>query len=158
MTRRTEAPAGRECPHRHQCPHLDGLSTTWVMECYQEVFELREQLDAREQRYQQRIAELEKTLLERDAIIAQLRLQHQKQFKANKPKPDSSPIKVKVKRRGRRRAIPAGTAGNRTTSTRPCRFPPPRSAGTVKARSCSRIRRSTSTFRKTSCWSPEPAS
>ena len=34
-----------------------------------------------EERYQQRIAELEKTLLERDAKIAQLRLQHQKQFK-----------------------------------------------------------------------------
>lgn len=98
MSRRMDAPAGHECPFRHHCPHLDDLSTTWVMECYREAFQLRQQLDAMEQRYQQRIAELEKTLRERDQKIAQLRLQHQKQFKANKPEPQ--PIPVKVKRRG----------------------------------------------------------
>jgi transposase len=95
-----EAPAGRECPFRHRCPHLDGLSTTWVMECYQEAFVLREQFHVMEEKYRQRLAELEKTLLERDQTIAQLRLQHQKQFKANKPEPGSPPVKVKVKRRG----------------------------------------------------------
>jgi len=100
MSRRMEAPAGRDCPHRHQCPHLDGLSTTWVMECYQEVFVLREQLGVMEEKYRQRLAELEQALLERDQKIAQLRLQHQKQFKANKPQPAAPPIQVKVKRRG----------------------------------------------------------
>jgi transposase len=98
MACRTEAPAGRECPHRHKCPHLDQMSTTWVMECYQEVFILREQLGVMEEKYRQRIAELEKALLERDRKIAQLRLQHQKQFKANKP--PSPPIRVKARRRG----------------------------------------------------------
>jgi hypothetical protein len=98
MSRRMDAPAGMECPYRHSCPHLDTLSTTWVMECYQEVFVLREQLGVMEEKYRQRIAELEKTLGERDQTIAQLRLQHQKQFKANKP--PSAPIKVKAKRRG----------------------------------------------------------
>ncbi|MEI8351105.1 MAG: hypothetical protein WCG36_02215 [bacterium] len=98
MACRTEAPAGRECPHRHKCPHLDGLSTTWVMECYQEVFILREQLGVMEEKYRQRIAELEKALLERDQKIAQLRLQHQKQFKADKP--PTPPIRVKARRRG----------------------------------------------------------
>lgn len=98
MSRRMDAPAGYECPFRHQCPHLDDLSARWVMECYQEVFELREQRHGMEQRYEQRIAELEEALLERDRKIAQLRLQHQKQFKANKPPPP--PIPVKVKRRG----------------------------------------------------------
>jgi transposase len=98
MSRRMDAPVGHECPFRHNCPHLDQMSTSWVMECYQEVFDLREQLQVMEQRYQQRIAELEKTLLERDQKIAQLRLQHQKQFKTNKPQ--SPPIKVQVKRRG----------------------------------------------------------
>jgi transposase len=99
MSRCKDAPIGFECPYRHKCPHLDTLSTTWVMEVYQESFLLREQLHAMEARYQQRIAELEKTLLERDEKIAQLRLEHQKRFKAN-AKPKDEPIKVKVRRRG----------------------------------------------------------
>ena len=98
MSRRMDAPAGMECPYRHRCPHLDDLSTTWVLECYQELFEVRQQLDVMEDRYQQRIAQLEKTLLERDQKIAQLRLEHQKHFKANQP--PAPPIQVKVKRRG----------------------------------------------------------
>ena len=68
------------------------------MECYQEVFILREQLGVMEEKYRQRIAELEKALLERDQKIAQLRLQHQKQFKADKP--PTPPIRVKARRRG----------------------------------------------------------
>lgn len=88
MSRRMEAPVGYECPYRHACPHLDHLSTTWTMEVYQEADELRGQHYAMEERYLQRIAELEQTLRERDDKIAQLRLQHQKQFKANvKPVP-----------------------------------------------------------------------
>jgi transposase len=98
MSRRTDAPDNFQCPYRHNCPHMDGLSTTWAMAVFHEAQELREQLHAMEARYQQRIAELEKTLLERDATIAQLRLQHQKQFKANVKKP--VPIKVKARRRG----------------------------------------------------------
>ena len=101
MSRRMDAPAGHECPYRHNCPHLDHLSTTWVLECYQELCELREKFTAMEKSYQQRIAQLEKTLLERDQKIAQLRLQHQKHFKSGKPdKSDSPPVKVTVKRRG----------------------------------------------------------
>jgi transposase len=48
--------------------------------------------------YQRRIDELQKTLAERDQTIAQLRLQHQKQFKANvKPPP---PARAKARPRG----------------------------------------------------------
>jgi len=99
MSRRREAPVGFECPYRHNCPHLDHLSTTWTMEVYQESFKLRNQYHAMEERYRERIAELEQTLRERDDKIAQLRLQHQKQFKANvKPLP---PVRSgKPKRRG----------------------------------------------------------
>ena len=43
MTRRKEAPAGMECPYRHQCPHLEGMSSTWVMTVYQEAFDLRQE-------------------------------------------------------------------------------------------------------------------
>jgi transposase len=88
MSRRMEAPVNFTCPYRHACPHLDGMSSHWAMEVYQESFMLQEDLHAMEQRYLERIAELEKTLRERDDKIAQLRLQHQKQFKANvKPVP-----------------------------------------------------------------------
>jgi transposase len=98
MSRCKDAPIGFECPYRHKCPHLDDLSTTWVMEVYQEAAELRQRLAALEIDSQRRIEELQKSLLERDQTIAQLRLQHQKQFKANvKPKPT---VKVKVRRRG----------------------------------------------------------
>ena len=100
MSRRTDAPVGHECPYRHNCPHLDRMATTWVMEVYQEAAELREQLHVMEQQYQQRIAELEKTLLERDRTIAHLRLEHLKHFKDNVKKPDPTPVKVKVRRRG----------------------------------------------------------
>jgi transposase len=103
MSRRTDAPIGFECPYRHRCPHLDTLSTTWVMEVYQEAADLRQRLDAMEVKHEQRIAELQKAVLERDEKIAQLRLDHQKQFKANvRPKP----IPVKVRRRGAPRGHP----------------------------------------------------
>jgi transposase len=103
MGRRTEAPAGFECPYRHNCPHLDHLSTTWTLEVYQESFRLRDQYHEMEERYLQRIAELEQALRERDDKIAQLRLQHQKQFKRNvRPEPPAE--------RGgsRRRGAPKG--------------------------------------------------
>jgi transposase len=103
MSRCMEAPVGFECPYRHNCPHLDHLSTTWTLEVYQESFKLREQYYAMEQRYQQRIAELEQTLRDRDAKIAQLRMQHQKQFKANTP-PPAPPVRGRPRKRG----APAG--------------------------------------------------
>jgi transposase len=97
MSRCKDAPIGFECPYRHNCPHLERMSTTWVWEQYQEAFELRSRMEAMEKRYQQRIAELEKTLLERDAKIAQLQLDHRKKFKANVKRPA---IRGKTRRRG----------------------------------------------------------
>jgi transposase len=82
------------------------MSTTWVMQVYQESFQLQARLNRLEQESRERIEALEKTLLERDAKIAQLRLEHQKQFKAN-VKPASPPIQVKARRRG----APAGHPG-----------------------------------------------
>src|SRR5580700_549766 len=90
MSRCKDAPFGFQCPFRDKCPHLDNHSTTWVMEVYQEAFDLRRRLNLLELDSQKRIDELGKALLERDAKIAQLRLEHQKQFKANVKKP---PIK-----------------------------------------------------------------
>jgi transposase len=103
MSRGKDAPIGFECPYRHNCPHLDTMSTAWVMEVYQEASELRERLYAMEQQYEQRIAELQKALLERDEKIAQLRLDHQKRFKAARK---SKPLPVRVRRRGAPRGHP----------------------------------------------------
>lgn len=103
MSRRMEAPVGFECPYRHNCPHLDRLSTTRTLEVYQESFRLQNQYHLMEERYQQRIAELEQTLRERDDKIAQLRVQHQKQFKAN--------LRLKLppeRGRSRKRGAPRG--------------------------------------------------
>jgi hypothetical protein len=77
MSRCKDAPEGFQCPFRHKCPHLDGLSTTWALEVYHNESKLRHQLNVLEVESQKRIDELEKTLLERDAKIAQLRLERQ---------------------------------------------------------------------------------
>jgi len=99
MSRRKEAPAGFECVYRHNCPHLDHLSTTWALEVYQESFRLRDRYHEMEARYQQRIAALEQTLRERDTKIAQLQMQHRKQFKAN-VKPPPVPDRTRPRKRG----------------------------------------------------------
>src|ERR1700730_3245046 len=90
MSRCKDAPIGFECPYRHNCPHLERMSTTWVMEQYQEAFELRSQMEAMEKRYLQRIAELQ--------------LYHRKKFKANVKRPA-------VRGKTRRRGAPLGHPG-----------------------------------------------
>jgi transposase len=104
MSRGKDAPIGFECPYRHNCPHLEGMSTTWMLDVHQEVFDLRNQLHAMEQKYEQRIAELQKTLLERDEKIAQLQLDHRKKFKAKVKRPA-------VHGKARRRGAPLGHPG-----------------------------------------------
>lgn len=103
MARSREAPADMDCPYRHRCPHLEGMSCSWVMENYQDAFELREREDRLREDYQRRIDELTKALQERDTTIASLRLQHRKQFKANLPRPPEN-----SRRRSRKRGAPAG--------------------------------------------------
>ena len=100
MGRSKEAPAGMDCPYRHRCPHLEGMSCSWVMENYQQAFELREAWPGREQAYQKRIDELTVTLAQRDATIARLRLQHRKQFKANVARPPEEKPAGKPRKRG----------------------------------------------------------
>lgn len=84
MSRRTEAPLGFDCPYKHQCPHLEGNSTTWVMMVFREHQRPAQGYYAITERYNQQIAEMQKTIAEKDALIAQLRLQHQKDFKPAK--------------------------------------------------------------------------
>jgi transposase len=103
MARSREAPADMDCPYRHACPHLEGMACCWVLENYQEAFELREREGRLLGDYQRRIDELTKMLEQRDATIARLTLQHRKQFKANLPRgPESRP------RPAARRGAPLG--------------------------------------------------
>lgn len=98
MSPRKEAPADTDCPCRHRCPHLEGMACSWLMENYQEAFELRERLARVEADNQRRIDEVTQVLAQRDATIAQLRLQHRKQFKANVQKAPAEEAQEPVKR------------------------------------------------------------
>jgi transposase len=102
MSRRKEAPEDMDCPYRHRCPHLEGMACSWVMENYQEAFELRERLVRVQADAQRRSDEVTQMLAQRDATIAQLRLQHQKQFKANQP------AVVPPEKKPRKRGAPLG--------------------------------------------------
>ena len=90
MPRDPYPPDDFECLYRHNCPYLDGLSTTWVLEEYQragDVYQehLRiiegfdEDLKARDDRVR---------ILERENAQLKVRLQalHRRQFKPNRKK------------------------------------------------------------------------
>src|SRR5437879_12195503 len=83
------------CPYRDSCPYLEGLSTSWVFHCYQEVA-------GTECHYEYQLEELHKELdqerrqrkqmqLENQQLQAQLQALHRRQFQGRKalaPKPD----------------------------------------------------------------------
>lgn len=83
-----KAPWNYECPYRHHCPHLDGLSTHWVGEEYQRSHEehcdhwkIRDIQQEALDKSLRKIVELEK---ENEQLQAKLKALHRKQFKANK--------------------------------------------------------------------------
>lgn len=76
------------CPYRHACPHLEGLSTHWVWQRYQEagglecdyehqLAELGRQLDEAHQRTKQQDQQI-------GQLQAQLQALHRRQFKGRK--------------------------------------------------------------------------
>lgn len=83
-----QAPENFNCPQRHCCPHLEGLSTQFVFGEYQDsTFEHLDHWKARDQLQQQLdealkyIGQLEK---QNEALKAKLKAVHQRQFKSNK--------------------------------------------------------------------------
>jgi len=77
-----------ECLYRHNCPYLDGLSTTWVMEeCrrahdgYQEHLRIIDVFDGELKASNDRIRVLER---ENAQLKAKLQALHRRQFKSNK--------------------------------------------------------------------------
>lgn len=105
MARGSKPPWDFQCPYRHHCPHLEGLSTHWVWDEYQrgdierqDQDNLIEDLDRQLQQSQQRITQLERELAESRARFQQL---HRRQFKANKPLPmPPAPAAITPPKRG----------------------------------------------------------
>lgn len=88
--RHSHPPHGFECPHRHNCPHLSGLSTAWVYSeyqrsglAYQEHLRIIDAFHADLKNSEARIHALER---ENAELKAKLLVVHQRQFKANRKK------------------------------------------------------------------------
>lgn len=78
------------CSYEHNCPYLDGLSTTWVLgeyrrgqDSYQEHLRINDFLDQKLDAALKRNRELERELAE---LRAKYQALHQKQFKPNRKK------------------------------------------------------------------------
>ena len=103
MGRFKQAPWDFECPYQHQCPHLEGTSTTWAN--LQLKGQDRDWLDLNRvvQEQDDEIAtltkEVEQLRKEKAVIKAQLTALHRRQFKANRRRPadepDASPARAK---------------------------------------------------------------
>ena len=94
MPRPTYPPYGFSCPYTDHCPHLEGLSTTWVFEGYRRADEVYDEhlriidvLDARLNAALKRVRILEKENAELKAKNTAL---HRRQFKANKAIPSEN--------------------------------------------------------------------
>ncbi len=90
MARDPYPPYDFQCSYRHTCPHLDGLSTQWVLgeyrraqEVYQEHLRIIDLFDGRLKVRDERIRVLER---ENAELKAKLQALHQRQFKSNKKK------------------------------------------------------------------------
>ena len=110
MPGRPQPPEDFVCPYRHGCPYLEGLSTQWVWQRYQErpglegqyecqLQELQQQLDQSQQRGQ----ELER---QNQQLQAQLHALHRRQFKGRKSPADSAPEGPATQRK--KRGAPVG--------------------------------------------------
>ncbi len=90
MKRPVFPPQDFVCLYEHNCPYLDGLSTTWVFgeyrrgkDSYQEHLRINDLLDQRLDTALKRNRELERELAE---LRAKYQALHQKQFKPNRKK------------------------------------------------------------------------
>lgn len=106
MGRYKEAPCGFECPYRHACPHLDGISATWASLLLYDVdrdqfrnghswIEAEKEIKALDEENRvlaARVAELE----------SRLKQQHRLQFKANRK------ATIQDREGPRKRGAPAG--------------------------------------------------
>lgn len=99
------------CPYRHGCPYLEGLSTRWVWQCYQETALL-------ESDYERQLAQLNEQLDEdqrqndelksdNEQLRAQLRALHRRQFKGRRRAPAGPGSECRSAQR-KKRGAPVG--------------------------------------------------
>ncbi|RPJ11108.1 MAG: IS66 family transposase [Deltaproteobacteria bacterium] len=93
MSKFIHPPPNFQCPYQRSCPHLDLLSTTWVLgeyrrgeKRYQEHLRILDRLHSELKSRGERIRVLER---ENAEIKAKLKMLHQRQFKANTKKTES---------------------------------------------------------------------
>jgi hypothetical protein len=106
MGRYKEAPFGFECPYRHACPHLDGISATWasilISDAQRDKFRDGHLERCAEKELRTLEAALEKANAELERLRAENKVLHQRQFKPNRRQPiaDASQPKAAKKKRG----------------------------------------------------------
>jgi transposase len=97
------------CPYRDGCPYLEGLSTVWVFNRYQEVIgtesQYEYQLEELSKELQQERRQRQQLEREKQQLQAQLRALHCRQFKG-RSKPASTPECPSVQRK--KRGAPVG--------------------------------------------------
>ena len=113
MPRPEYPPYGFSCPYTDHCPHLDGLSTTWVFEEYQRADEAYQEhlriVDVLSARLDATLKQLQLLKKENAELKAKNTALHRRQFKANKATPSES-----EQRRGstrKKRGAPRGHPG-----------------------------------------------
>jgi len=79
------------CPYTDHCPHLDGLSTTWVFEEYQRAGEEYQEhlriVDVLSARLDVALKQIQRLTKENTELKAKNTALHRRQFKANKATP-----------------------------------------------------------------------
>jgi len=102
-----------DCSHKHACPHLDWLSTTWVLGQYRRAEDTYDEHLRIVDRFYDDLKDRDERirLLEREnaELKAKLKLLHQRQFKAN-PKKDTaaSPTQEPPSLNRKKRGAPVG--------------------------------------------------
>ena len=129
MPRGAYPPYGFTCPYTDHCPHLDGLSTTWVFEeyqrageVYQEHLQIIDVLDARLNAALKQVRMLEK---ENGELKAKNTALHRRQFKANKATPSERERGSTRKKRGAPLGHPGWSRGAPTKVDRTVHIPAP---------------------------------
>ncbi len=116
MPRSSYPPHDFVCPYQDNCPHLDGMSTTWVLgeyrrgeDTYDEQLRIIDAFDEGLETAGKRIRELERELAE---LRAKYQALHQKQFKPNSK--NNAPCQEKAADRPpgkKKRGAPVGHPG-----------------------------------------------
>lgn len=109
-------PWNYQCPYRHCCPHLEGLSTQWIFSEYQnssfeqlDHWKARDDLQEQLDQALQYIGQLE---AQNEGLKAKLKTLHQRQFKANrKSEPKHNPEHNSASDTKKKRGAPKGHPG-----------------------------------------------